>query len=132
MKTVFLTIILFTRIFTFEVASTPAQRAKGLMDRKEWGNIDGMIFVYQQPKQASYWMKDTYLGMSLLYLDKDYNILEIHQPIPMSTELIVAQTTNVHYVLEVKPQKVGFITNNYRLFKRRLIRELHKKKVVGY
>ncbi|NPV02490.1 MAG: DUF192 domain-containing protein [Brevinematales bacterium] len=116
-KKILLTIILLGKTLVFEAAITPEQKSKGLMYRKDWGQIDGMIFVNTEPIQVSFWMKNTYLDMVTLYMDKDYNILEVYHPTPLSEELIVSKSTNIMYVLEIKSVLSNLIVGNPSKFK---------------
>src|SRR5687768_12063262 len=47
-----------------QVASTPDQRQTGLMHRKEMPQHEGMLFVFEQPTQQCFWMKNTLLPLS--------------------------------------------------------------------
>jgi hypothetical protein len=111
-KKVLLAIILLGKTLVFEAAITPNQKSKGLMYRKDWGQIDGMIFVNTDPMQVTFWMKNTYLDMVTLYMDKEYNILEVYHPTPLSEDLIVSKSTDVMYVLEIKPELSNMIVGN--------------------
>ena len=116
-KKLLLAIILLGKTLVFEAAITPNQKSKGLMYRKDWGQIDGMIFVNTEPMQVTFWMKNTYLDMVTLYMDKEYNILEVYHPAPLSEELLVSKSTDVMYVLEIKPELSNMIVGNPSEFK---------------
>jgi uncharacterized membrane protein (UPF0127 family) len=116
-KKIFLTIILLGKSLVFETAVTPDQKSKGLMYRKDWGGIDGMIFINTAPMPVTFWMKNTYLDMVTLYLDNDFNILEVYHPVPLSEELIVSKSTNIMYVVEIKTELSNLIVGNKSEFK---------------
>lgn len=67
-----------------EVAKSFFQRTKGLMGRTDMPANEGMLFVFHSPQRLSFWMKDTYIPLSIAYLDKDLVIKEIHQLKPQS------------------------------------------------
>ena len=46
-----------------EVASTPAQRQIGMMMRTQMAPHEGMLFVFEQPSQQCFWMRDTLLPL---------------------------------------------------------------------
>ncbi len=111
MKTTILTIFLLTNVLNFEVALTEREREKGLMNRKKWGKIDGMLFIHDRPENVSYWMKNTYLNMYMLFIDEKFNIKEIYYPTPLSTKIITSSNNNIKYVLELNPVYSNIIFN---------------------
>lgn len=120
MKAIILTIVLFTNVFNIEVASTRAEKEKGMMYRKSWGSIDGMLFLNKQPEQVSYWMKNTYLPMEMIFLDEDCNVMEMAYPKPLSTDLVISQNTNIMYVLELKPELTNLLTVQNKAFLKKM------------
>ena len=46
-------------LFTVELADTPQERSRGLMFRENMPRGAGMLFVYDAPQQARFWMKNT-------------------------------------------------------------------------
>lgn len=52
-----------------EIADSPAGRAQGLMGRTELAPLSGMLFVYEQPQSAWFWMKDTALPLDMVFID---------------------------------------------------------------
>jgi uncharacterized protein len=71
-----------------EIADRDDTRARGLMERREMPNDEGMLFVFAQPDKQSFWMKNTYLPLDIAYVDEQLQITDIHQMKPMggSTE----------------------------------------------
>jgi len=51
-----------------ELAKTQEQRRVGLMYRASMGEKEGMIFIFDQEKELSFWMENTYLPLDLLYI----------------------------------------------------------------
>lgn len=122
----FITILLLTNQLRFEVASTPEERRLGLMYRQVWGNTSGMFFIHEHPGPVSYWMKNTYLDMRILYLDPDLNLRQVNTPETMSLTPLPSSNTNIRYVLEIKPSFLPLVLSNYGTFRRELIRELRR------
>jgi uncharacterized membrane protein (UPF0127 family) len=58
-----------------QVASTPDQRATGLMHRKEMPQHEGMLFVFEGPSQQCFWMKNTLLPLSVAFVADDGTIV---------------------------------------------------------
>jgi uncharacterized membrane protein (UPF0127 family) len=86
--------------FTVEVARTPEEREKGLMDRKSLGEREGMLFVFEQDRRLSFWMKNTYIPLSIAYIAKDGTIRDIFDMEPLSQRPIES-TRSVRYALEL-------------------------------
>jgi uncharacterized membrane protein (UPF0127 family) len=76
--------------FRVEVASTPAQQARGLMFRQRMGANEGMIFPFNPPRGAAFWMKNTVIPLDIIFIGTDHKILNIaanavpysEQPLP--------------------------------------------------
>ncbi|MBN2354009.1 MAG: DUF192 domain-containing protein [Spirochaetales bacterium] len=71
-----------------EVAVTEAEKESGLMDRRSLGPDEGMIFVYDQDQRMHFWMKDTYLPLSIAFLSVDGTILQIEDMQPLDQKTI--------------------------------------------
>lgn len=79
----------FNTIFDVEIASTPAKRAKGLMYREFLGTKSGMLFIYDEPGQLIFWMKNTPLSLDIIFFDKKGLIKSIYENAePFSDKLI--------------------------------------------
>jgi uncharacterized membrane protein (UPF0127 family) len=92
-----------------ELATTEIQRATGMMFRTNMPENESMLFVFDHPFQASFWMMNTSLPLSAAYIDPNGVILEIHDLQPHDTNSVVASSDNVQYVLET-PQ--GWFTRH--------------------
>lgn len=62
-----------------EVAGTPEQREKGLMDRDAVPDGTGMLFVFSQSEERSFWMRDTYVALDIAFFDDSNTIAGIKQ-----------------------------------------------------
>jgi uncharacterized membrane protein (UPF0127 family) len=74
-----------SRKFTLEVADTPDKQTKGLMFRRELPSSEGMIFIYESEKINSMWMKNTYIPLDMIFLDKDKKVVGILENVPPLT-----------------------------------------------
>ncbi len=69
-----------------EVAKTEQQRAKGLMFRKHLGKNSGMLFDFGAQAQVCMWMKNTYIPLSVAFIDQDGMIVNIEDMEPLTTD----------------------------------------------
>ncbi|PIR25571.1 MAG: hypothetical protein COV43_04285 [Deltaproteobacteria bacterium CG11_big_fil_rev_8_21_14_0_20_42_23] len=91
---------------TVEVAKTPEQRAQGLMNREALPQQNGMWFVFDQEVEDSFWMKDTFIPLDIIFVGKDLKVVSIiENTVPESTELLHSAKP-YKYVLEVN---AGFV-----------------------
>ena len=67
---------------TVEIAATPEQRATGLMNRFSLQTDHGMLFVFEAPQPLSFWMKDTYVPLSIAFVDMRGRIVNIEDMRP--------------------------------------------------
>ncbi len=83
-----------------QVASSDAQRMTGLMYRKEMPPSEGMLFVFEQPAQQCFWMKNTLLPLSAAFVADDGTIVNLVDMKPQTTDSHCSRKT-VRYVLEM-------------------------------
>lgn len=85
--------------YKVEIAGTPEKQEKGLMGRESLPKDQGMLFIYDEPQDLSYWMKDTLISLDIIFIDDDMEVVSVKQGQPMSEEPITEN--DVQYVLEV-------------------------------
>ena len=83
-----------------QVAATTEQRMTGLMHRKEMPQHEGMLFVFEQPSQQCFWMKNTLLPLSIAFVEDDGTIVNIDEMAPQTLESHCSLKP-VRYVLEM-------------------------------
>ncbi|HTH98511.1 MAG TPA: DUF192 domain-containing protein [Stellaceae bacterium] len=89
------------RHFTVEVAQTEPQREQGLMFRQSLPANAGMLFLYGQPQQAAFWMKNTFIPLDMLFIGADGHIVNIaKRAVPMSQATIYSSGP-VQAILEI-------------------------------
>ncbi|CAG0979193.1 hypothetical protein BURK2_01744 [Burkholderiales bacterium] len=84
-----------------EVAATEATRAKGLMHRFSLPPDQGMIFVFPGPQGVAMWMRNTFIPLSVAFIDAEGRILNIADMQPKSEELHASAGLAV-YALEMR------------------------------
>jgi uncharacterized membrane protein (UPF0127 family) len=84
-----------------EVAKAPEERGQGLMGRKQLGDSEGMLFIFETEDYHSFWMKNTLIPLSIAFIDKEGRILRITDMKPLTLESH-APPKPVLYALEMK------------------------------
>lgn len=69
-----------------EIASTPGERHVGLMYRREMDPNEGMLFIFPKEEMQTFWMKNTYLSLDMLFLDSNLKIVGILDHVTPLTE----------------------------------------------
>jgi hypothetical protein len=85
---------------TVEVADDGEERGLGLMFRDRLGADEGMLFVYPDDRERSFWMKNTKIPLSIAYIDKDGVIVHLADMRPLD-ETPVPSEFPARYALEM-------------------------------
>ncbi|MDM7930501.1 DUF192 domain-containing protein [Tabrizicola sp.] len=64
--------------FTVELADDPEERGRGLMFREAMDPAAGMLFVYESPRRAQFWMKNTLIPLDMVFADGTGLVTHIH------------------------------------------------------
>jgi uncharacterized protein len=86
---------------TVEIADTPQASENGLMFRDSLPEDRGMLFLFEQPKKASFWMRNTKIPLSIAYIDSTEKILEIKSMNPLDETVVPSSSDQVAFALEV-------------------------------
>ena len=87
--------------FSVEVATSPDDRALGLMDREKLDTNQGMLFDYGEPTMARMWMRRTLIPLDMVFIDADGVIQDIHANAAPNDETVIAAPVAVRWVLEI-------------------------------
>ncbi len=96
-------------IIDIEVADNDALRARGLMYRKSMLINEGMLFIHDYEQIQSFWMKNTYIPLDMIFVDSNHEIITIHQNTTPLSERSYSSTLPALYVVEVN---AGFCNSN--------------------
>jgi uncharacterized membrane protein (UPF0127 family) len=83
-----------------EVATNKAEHQQGLMYREKMGPNEGMVFLFPAPAGVCMWMKNTYIPLSVAFMDEKGKIINIEDMAPQTTDSHCAKNP-VRYALEM-------------------------------
>jgi len=87
--------------FTVEVVDTPEGRAKGLMYRQELAPDAGMLFDFIDERPVSFWMRNTFIPLDMLFIGSDGVIRNIHVNARPHDATSIPSEGPVRFVLEI-------------------------------
>lgn len=90
-----------TARFSVEVADDPATRAKGLMFRDSMPSSAGMIFFYETPQHAVFWMKNTLIPLDMIFADSTGLVKYVHANAIPHDETGIDGGTEILSILEI-------------------------------
>lgn len=88
-------------VLTAEIAATDATRTIGLMHRFSLAPDHGMLFVHDAPRMLSFWMRNTYVPLSIAFIDAKGRIINIEDMAPHDERLTWSAAPAL-YALEMK------------------------------
>jgi uncharacterized membrane protein (UPF0127 family) len=88
-------------------ADTPETRSQGLMYIAEMDPDQAMIFVYDEPQPVSMWMKNTYLPLDMLFVDRRGCVVKVTEHATPLSQRTIASGQPVQVVVELKGGTVG-------------------------
>lgn len=90
-----------THRFSVEVMRDDAQRARGLMYRRFMPQDRGMLFDFKREEPVSMWMKNTYLPLDMIFIDRTGRVVNVAENTEPLSERIIPSGAPVLAVLEV-------------------------------
>lgn len=84
-----------------EIAEDDYERTLGLMYRYSMSDSVGMLFIMDGEVPQSFWMKDTYISLDIMYLNKDFEIVKIQKYTEPLSEQSIPSIEKSKYVIEV-------------------------------
>jgi uncharacterized protein len=84
-----------------QVAVLQSEQEHGLMQRRDLGRDEGMIFVDPRPRALSFWMRNTPEPLDLGYLSHDGVIEEIYGLLPYDERPVSSHGDQLQYALEM-------------------------------
>ena len=105
--------------FDIEIADDDFERQTGLMNRHSMEDSQGMLFVFDDENFRSFYMKNTYIPLDLIYLDKDGKIVSFQLNAQPLDESSLPSNSPEKYVLEINAglaEQLGLQVNDQMIF----------------
>jgi uncharacterized membrane protein (UPF0127 family) len=93
--------------FAVELADDPAERAQGLMFRDSLNPASGMLFVYEAPRRAQFWMKNTLIPLDMVFADVTGTVTRVHANAIPGDLTAIDGGGGVTFVLEINGGLAG-------------------------
>ncbi|MBL9201147.1 MAG: DUF192 domain-containing protein [Opitutaceae bacterium] len=88
------------RTVRMQLAVQPAEMQRGLMERRDLGPEDGMIFIYEQPQALAFWMKNTPTPLDIGFFNAAGVLEEIYQLHPFDERTVASRGQRLQFALE--------------------------------
>ena len=101
-----------------EEAKTPAERSKGLMYRTSMGELEAMMFSFEESTRQSFWMYHTRIPLTVIFLDETLRIVDMQHMAPCPGENpgacpVYTSRVNARHAIEVNQ---GFVEKYHITF----------------
>jgi len=87
--------------FNIEIADNDYETQTGLMHRKSMAKINAMLFIFNDVQIRSFYMKNTYISLDIIYLNSDKVIVSIQRDAKPLDETSLPSLFPAQYVLEI-------------------------------
>ncbi|WDQ98132.1 DUF192 domain-containing protein [Devosia sp. J2-20] len=87
--------------FNVEVVDTPESRAKGLMFVQDLADDAGMLFDFKQEREVSFWMRNTFIPLDMIFVGADGVVKTIHVNARPQDPTSIPSNVPVQFVLEI-------------------------------
>jgi len=84
-----------------EIAEGEYETGLGLMYRYSMSDSAGMLFIMEKEAPKNFWMKDTYISLDIIYLNRNLEIVTIQKYTQPLSEQSIPSYKKAKYVIEV-------------------------------
>jgi uncharacterized membrane protein (UPF0127 family) len=83
-----------------QLAVRPKELERGLMERRDLGTDDAMVFVFERPQAMSFWMRNTPTPLDIAYFSPEGLLLEYHPAYPFDEKPVPSRSQRLQFVVE--------------------------------
>ena len=94
-----------TQTLDIEIADTPYEWETGLMYRESMEDNQGMLFIYPNAAERSFYMKNTYIPLDLIFMNSDTTIVSIKENAIPRDETSIPSNVPARFILEINGGK---------------------------
>ena len=87
--------------FKAQIAVFDSEKMRGLMFRESLPENNGMVFVYDSPTQASFWMKNTLIPLDIGFFDKNGVLTEVKKLYPQNLDAVKSSRSDILFCIEM-------------------------------
>ncbi|MBQ2722111.1 MAG: DUF192 domain-containing protein, partial [Opitutales bacterium] len=87
--------------FKAQIAVFDSEKMRGLMFRESLPENNGMVFVYDTPTQASFWMKNTLIPLDIGFFDKNGILTEVKKLYPQNLDAVKSSRNDILFCIEM-------------------------------
>lgn len=87
--------------FNVQKAISKKEQAYGLMNLKKLPQNYGMIFIFKKPQKINMWMKNTYIPLDMIFIDKNNIIVNIVANTTPHSKKLISSQFKVKKILEI-------------------------------
>jgi uncharacterized membrane protein (UPF0127 family) len=91
-----------------ETADAPEERSVGLMSRESLPEDQGMLFVFEQEGQHTFYMRNTLIPLSIAFIESEGSIIEIEDMEPLTETL---HSADEPYLYAIEANRGWFARN---------------------
>ena len=85
--------------YQVSLAETEEEQMKGLQGVHTLPENKKVLFVFEEPGEVGFWMKDTLIPLDIIYINDDDEVIAVEQGVPGDETIL--EHSDVKYVLEV-------------------------------
>lgn len=89
------------RTVRMQLAVRPAEMQRGLMERRDLGRDDGMLFIYDKPQAMQFWMRNTPTPLDIGFFSPEGRLEEIYPLHPYDEKTVGSRGNRLQFALEV-------------------------------
>jgi len=94
------TINLGGKALRMQLAVRPKELERGLMERRDLGADDAMVFVFERPQPMSFWMRNTPTPLDIAYLSPEGTLVEYYPAYPFDEKSLPSRSQRLQFVVE--------------------------------